>query len=74
MGKNKASDDIRDKLKQKYEIEIAFYVDGDARKIDNNQVFPTDCLDGKASEYYVVIPLAFYQSIKTKLIGGMKAK
>lgn len=69
-GKYQVSDDIKEKLKEKYGIDIAFYVDGDTKKIDNRQVFFTDCLDGKFSEYYVVIPLAFYQSIKNKLEGG----
>ena len=69
-GKYKASDNIRNKLKEKYGVEIAFYVDSDSKKIDNKQVFSADCLDGKSSEYYVVIPLAFYPSIKEKMIGG----
>lgn len=69
-GKYQASDDIKEKLKEKYGLDIAFYIDGDTKKIDNRQVFSTDCLEGKASEYYVVIPLAFYQSIKNKLEGG----
>ena len=69
-GKYKASDNIRNKLKEKYGVEIAFYVESDSKKIDNKQVFSADCLDGKSSEYYVVIPLAFYPSIKEKMIGG----
>ncbi len=66
-GKYQASDEIRDKLKQKYGMDVAFYVDGDSKKIDNRTVFVPDCLDGKSSVYYVVIPLAFYESIKIKM-------
>lgn len=32
-GKYQASDEIRDKLKQKYGMDVAFYVDGDSKKI-----------------------------------------
>lgn len=69
-GKYTTSDDIRDKLKEKYQIVTAFYVDGDDKKIDNRQVFSTDCLKGKSDEYYVVVPLAVYDSVRELLIGG----
>lgn len=69
-GKYHVSDTIAETLKEKYEIDTAFYVDGDHSKIDYRIVFPPNCLDQKSSEYYVVIPLAFYPSIKEKLIRG----
>lgn len=69
-GKYGVSDDIRDKLKEEHGIDIVFYVDGDTSKIDNKKVLSPDCLEGKSSQYYVVIPLSFYQSIKDKMIGG----
>lgn len=69
-GKYQASDDIRNRLQEKYEIDVAFYVDGDNSKVDNEQVFSETSLFGKASEYYVVIPIAFYQSVKDVLIRG----
>lgn len=69
-GKYQASDEIKDKLKQKYGMEIAFYVDGDSKKINNKQVFPTERLDGRSSDYYVVIPLAFYESVREKMVNG----
>lgn len=58
----------QNKLKDKYRINIAFYVDSDAHKVDNVQVFLPDCLERKSSEYYVVIPLAFYQSVKDIMV------
>ncbi len=66
-GKYNVSDYIKDKLKEKYGIDVAFYVDGNVKKIDNIEVFSADSLDGKASEYYVVISLAVYQSIRDKM-------
>lgn len=66
-GSYPVSDDIKKRLKDKYGINTAFYVDGDINKIDNNNVFSADCLKGKADEYYVVIPIAFYQSVKDKM-------
>lgn len=58
---------ISGKLKERYGISTAFYVDGNAAKTDNVQVFHPDCLDGKSDTCYVVIPLTFYQSIKEKI-------
>ena len=49
---------------------MAFFVDKDASKIDNKKVFSTGCLQGKADEYYVVVPVAYYKSLKEELIGG----
>lgn len=69
-GKYSESDNIKDKLKEKYQIETAFYVDGNAEKVDNRQVFSTDCLYGKSAEYYVVVPLSVYSSVRELLIGG----
>ena len=66
-GAYEGSDTIREKLKEKYGLEVAFYVDGDSTKTDNKWVFSPDCLCGKAREYYVAIPLAFYRSLKEKL-------
>ena len=67
-GKYSVSDLIRETLIEKYGIEPAFFVDEKMEKIDNYQVYPTDCLAGKSKEYYVVVPVAFYQSLKDKLI------
>ena len=73
-GKYIESDNIRNKLKEKYDIDAAFYDDGNSEKIDNREVFSTDCLSGKSAEYYVVIPLAVDQSIRDILFkGGYKA-
>ena len=67
-GKYGVSDLIKDGLREKYGIDTAFYVDEDKGKIDNSQVFSPDCLEGRAAQYYVVIPLSFYQYIKEKMI------
>ena len=72
-GKYSVSDSIREMLIKKYGITIAFYVDNNTEKIDNCQVFPTNCLAGKSKDYYIIIPLAFYQSLKNELtIWGYK--
>lgn len=73
-GKYKESDNIKDKLDEKYQIDTVFYVDSDAVKIDNKEVFPAECLIGKAAEYYVVIPLAVYETIREFLLkSGYRA-
>ena len=69
-GKYSVSEEITDRLKDIYGIDTAFYVDKDPSKIDNKQVFPTGCLQGKSDEYYVVVPVAYYKSLKDELDGG----
>ena len=69
-GKYSVSEKIKNKLKEVYGIDTAFYVDKDVSKIDNKQVFFTGCLKGKADKYYVIVPVAYYQSLKEELIGG----
>ena len=69
-GKCETSDLIRKKLKEKYNIEIAFYVDKDNEKIDNRFVFPISSIYGKSKEYYIVVPLGFDKSVKMNLRGG----
>lgn len=69
-GKYNTSETIKDKLKEVYGIETAFFVDRDTSKIDNKQVYPTGCLQGKSNEYYVVVPVAYYKSLKEELIRG----
>lgn len=68
-GKYDVSEVIRRRLKEKYGLEVAFYVDNALSKIDNKYVFSVDCLSGQSEKYYIVIPLAFYQSVKEKLLG-----
>ncbi len=58
---------ISDKLKERYGISTAFYVDGNIAKTDNIQVFHPDYLEGKSDIYYVIVPLTFYQSVKQKM-------
>lgn len=69
-GKYNVAENINNKLKEKYDIDAVFYVDGNSQKIDNREVFSPDVLSGKPTEYYVVIPLAVYQSIKDILFKG----
>ena len=69
-GKYFISDLIKDQLKEKYGIEVTFYIDLDTNKIDNKIVFSPDYLYGKSNQYYIVIPLKFHQSIKDTLYGG----
>lgn len=69
-GKYRISDEIKERLKSRYGVKTAFYVDSDTTKIDNICVFSSECLKGKAGQYYVVVPLAFYQSLKDELVRG----
>lgn len=59
---------IRDRLKEKCNIEVGFIVDSDSSKIDGEKVLPVSSIKGKSKEYFVVIPIAFYQSLKNTLI------
>ncbi len=68
-GKCETSECISDNLK-KHGLDTAFYVESNEAKIDDRQVFSPDCLPGKSNKYYVVIPLAYYQSFREKLIWG----
>lgn len=69
-GKYGVSASIKDRLKEKYGIDITFYVDSDISKTDGKTVFPPECLYGKSNRYYIIIPIAFYQSVKEKIQGG----
>lgn len=69
-GKYGVSESIKDGLKGKYGIGTAFFVDSDINKTDGRRVFSPEYLYGKSNKYYVIIPIAFYQSIKEKLTGG----
>lgn len=69
-GKYEISDIIKEKLKRKYDIEAAFYIDNDTAKLDGHDVYPIEQIDKKSGEYYIVIALAFYPSIKKCLIEG----
>lgn len=73
-GKYGASDRIKKELKKRYGVEIAFYIDKDSTKIDNRNVFSTSCLQGRSKEYYVVVPVGYYQSLKEELIQGGYSK
>lgn len=66
-GRYGVSDSIRDGLIKRYGVDIAFYIDNDIAKIDEKQVFSPERLFGKSEKYYVVIPIAFYPSIREKL-------
>lgn len=69
-GKYGISYVIKNELKEKYGIDIAFYVDSNISKTDGRTVFLPEYLYGKSDKYYVIIPIAFYQSVKDKLTGG----
>lgn len=69
-GKYEVGDKIKEKLQQIHEIKVAFYVDNDVLKIDEDEVRSPERLWGKSDKYYVIIPLSFHQGIKGKLTGG----
>lgn len=69
-GKYEISDQIRDELKEQYGKEIAFYVDSDTSKIDDKHVLSPDVLHGKSDQYYVIIPIGFYLSVREKMGSG----
>lgn len=59
---------IRKRLKEEYNIDVEFFVDGDSSKIDGDMILPVSSLRGKNREYFIIIPIAYYQSIKNILI------
>ena len=59
---------ISDLLKERYGIDVGFFVDSDENKVDDEVVLPTSILKDSHEEYFVVIPIAFYQSLKNTLI------
>lgn len=63
-GKYIVSDKIATILKTKYDKSIAFYVDNDKQKQDGQYIKSPESLDGLSEKYYVVIPIAFYQSVR----------
>lgn len=67
-GKYDQSDKIKERLEKRHGLKISFYVDNDVKKIDDVYIRPKQCLDGRSAQYYVVVPLGFYQSIKDDLI------
>lgn len=69
-GSYEVADSVKGKLKEKYGIDTAFYVDGDKLKVDGGNVFSPECLDGKANQYYVVVPIGFYPAVRERLIQG----
>lgn len=69
-GRYGVSDSIKDGLREKYGIDTAFYVDSDISKTDRRTVLSPECLFGKSDKYYVIIPIAFYQSVRDKITGG----
>lgn len=69
-GSYEAAESIKEGLEEKYGISTAFYVDSNQDKRDGKKVLSPDCLSGRAEQYYVVIPVSFYQSIREKLIQG----
>lgn len=68
-GKYDQSDNIKERLKKRYGLKPSFYVDSDTKRIDDVYIRPKQCLEGKADQYYVVVPLGFYQSLKDNLIS-----
>jgi acetyltransferase-like isoleucine patch superfamily enzyme len=54
-------------LKTKYNISTAFYIDSDEAKWNGVDTFGPDKISGLSEQFYVVIPLAFHQSIKNRL-------
>ncbi len=68
-GKYETADEIAERMKKRYGIKTAFHVESDAAKIDDIHVRPKQCLKGRADQYYVIVPLAFYQSLKDDLVS-----
>lgn len=59
---------IIERLKDEYNINVGFIVDSDSSKIDDEKVLLISNLRCKSKEYFIVIPIAFYQSIKNTLV------
>lgn len=69
-GKYEVSESIREGFKEKYGIDISFYVDSDLTQTDGKKTFSPEYLYGKSNQYYLIIPIAFYSSVKEKVIRG----
>lgn len=69
-GRYGVSDSIKDGLREKYGIDTAFYVDSDISKINGRTVLSPEYLFGKSDKYFIIIPIAFYQSVKDAITGG----
>lgn len=66
-GKYVISDRIKNILEQ-YNIKVSFYVDSEKTKQNEKDILAPDYLNGKSKEIYVVVPLAYYDSLKSKLV------
>lgn len=66
-GKYVVSNQIATILKSKHGKSIAFYVDSDKQKQDGYFIKSPESLAGLAEKYYVVIPIAFYQSVRDSM-------
>lgn len=54
-------------LRECYDLSIYAIVDGDSSKWNNRKIFSPEILKNKAPEIYVIVPLAFHQSIMNAL-------
>lgn len=71
-GKYDIAEYIHDILKNYYNIEVDCYIDSDSKKVGKGSVFPIEYIMGKAKEYYIVVPIRFYQSVRDSLrMGGI---
>lgn len=57
--------DIRDALKEKYNLMIDRFVDGNRDIIDYRMIYPPDSLKDRSKEFYVIIPLAYNQAVSS---------
>lgn len=58
---------IQERLKSEHGVETAFFVDSDPAKQNSASVQPPACLAGRQNEYFVIIPLVFYPSVKNAM-------
>lgn len=75
-GAHATSERISMLLMDKYGIETAFKVDSNKGKVDGIGVRDIDCLRNKSAEYYVVVPIGIYESVRNMLteFGYIKNK
>lgn len=73
-GKYSVSDEIKKELEAKFHIKNIKYIDSDVNKQDGIEIYSPHVLKGRSRDCFVIIPIAFYQSIKDELTSwGYKA-
>lgn len=61
-GAYATADEIEKEFK-KIDINIAFKIDSNKYKINEKDVWGKECINNKSDEYYIIIPIGYYDSV-----------